>query len=188
MQEEDTFSVDQSAGDINLNAICTLIFTDVEDYNRIGGQQVSLAPDEVLVYTNMDAPYPYDTLSVLDRTFTVKGVLEELPDARVYSANTGTNVFYVITDSMDTVWICMRDRRPFTAENASSMDISAALISQTQKNPRPSCRTSASPSPRSRRCLPQRIRLREAPPSMAAQTPAPAATTATCPSTEACSS
>lgn len=135
MQEEDTFSVDQSAGDINLNAICTLIFTDVEDYNRIGGQQVSLAPDEVLVYTNMDAPYPYDTLSVLDRTFTVKGVLEELPDARVYSANTGTNVFYVITDSMDTVWDLYERQKAVYGENASSMDYFCGFdISDTEKS------------------------------------------------------
>ena len=123
LQEEDSFSVDVgAAGSININNICTLVFTDVEDYNRISGTQVSLGPDEVLVYTNADASYPHDTLSVLDRTFSVKDVLDELPDARVYAANTGTDVFYVITDSMDTLWDLYERQKTVYGSNASSMD------------------------------------------------------------------
>ena len=123
LQEEDTFTVDVSAANsININNICTLIFTDVEDYNRIGGEQVSLNPDEILVYTNADASYPYNTLTVMNRTFTVKDVLDELPDARVYSANTGTNVFYVITDSMDTLWDLYEEQKAVYGTNASTMD------------------------------------------------------------------
>lgn len=135
-QEEDTFVVDMDAAtSINVNAICTLIFTTDDDYSRITGNETALNQDEVLVYSNTDTPYNYDTLSVMNRTFTVREVLDKLPEARVFAANTGTSVYYVVTDSMDTVLDLYRQQKEIYGSNASSLDFYCGYnISNTSKS------------------------------------------------------
>ncbi len=122
-QKEDTFLVDMDAAtSININAFCTLVFTTAEDYSRVTGQETDLSPDEVLVYSNTDTSYSYDTLSVMNRTFTVREVLDELPEAIVFSANTGISVYYIVTDSMDTLTELYYRQREIYGSNASPMN------------------------------------------------------------------
>lgn len=51
--------------------IQALYFIPGEDYSRITGESISLAEDEILLYSNREA-YPYDTLSALGLIFTIK--------------------------------------------------------------------------------------------------------------------
>ena len=121
-QEQDQFVTDISDASIQVNNICSLIFTTADNYKQLSGQQADLGPDQILVYSNKDTPYPYDTLSIMGETFAVARTLDDFPDQEAFSANVGMDVYYIVVDNMDTL-LHLYDLQTNTfGDNASSID------------------------------------------------------------------
>ena len=87
-----------SGGLVNYNALYQIYFLDVSDFNRLSGQNVTLAPDEALVYTHR-GDYEWDVLAIDDALeFRVVG----RPSFKVISgqaaANISPTVYAVVSD------------------------------------------------------------------------------------------
>ncbi len=62
-----------------LERVRTVCFLSLDDYNRMAGTDLTLAPGETLIWSS-DRAYPDDTLTVEGcRTLRVRGTLKELP-------------------------------------------------------------------------------------------------------------
>ena len=121
-QEGDTFLTDESGISVNVNNICSLIFTSADDYGRLSGEQPVLDKNEILVYSNTGSPYPYDTLSLMGEEFTVADTLDNFPEQEAFSANVGLDVYYVVVDSTDTLLHFYDLQTNVYGDNASSID------------------------------------------------------------------
>lgn len=51
-----------------------LVFVTADDYNAVMNEHISLADDEVLIYSNRDA-FRFDTMKIFDREYRIAGVL-----------------------------------------------------------------------------------------------------------------
>lgn len=79
-----------------------LCFLDAQDYSRLSGERVTLAPDEALVYT-LRTDYPWDTLAVDDALeFRIVG----RPDFRLIDGQSAADIFptvYVVVSDLSAV-------------------------------------------------------------------------------------
>ena len=87
------------------------------DYNRTEGTNVSLAPDEVLVFPS-GKQFDHKTIDIASNTFKVKGTLDSIKTDSNYSANLQNSMF-VVVDSMDTLFMIDDLQKQAYGDNAS---------------------------------------------------------------------
>lgn len=87
----------------DISNVVVLYFITLDDYNRTEGTNVSLAPDEVLVFPS-GKQFDHKTIDIASNTFKVKGILDSIKADSNYSANLQNSMF-VVVDSMDTLFM-----------------------------------------------------------------------------------
>lgn len=87
----------------DISNVVVLYFITLDDYNRTEGTNVSLSPDEVLVFPS-GKQFDHKTIDIASNTFKVKGILDSIKADSNYSANLQNSMF-VVVDSMDTLFM-----------------------------------------------------------------------------------
>lgn len=93
------FLTDEPSLNISPSRLKTLCFIPSQDYSGLTGEEVQLAQDEVLLYSQ-GADYEYESLSVLGRTFSVRKQLNELPAVTEWDIS---GRHFLIVKDMDVV-------------------------------------------------------------------------------------
>lgn len=101
----------------DISNIVVLYFITLDDYNRTEGTNVSLAPDEVLVFPS-GKQFDHKTIDIASNTFKVKGILDSIKADSNYSANLQNSMF-VVVDSMDTLFMIDDLQKQAYGDNAS---------------------------------------------------------------------
>lgn len=101
----------------DISNVVVLYFITLDDYNRTEGTNVSLAPDEVLVFPS-GKQFDYKTIDIASNTFKVKGILDSIKADSNYSANLQNSMF-VVVDSMDTLFMIDDLQKQAYGDNAS---------------------------------------------------------------------
>ncbi|MGN1032605.1 MAG: FtsX-like permease family protein [Intestinibacter sp.] len=100
VQDKDTFIMDRdnSAYADMINEIRNLFFITLDDYNKMTNSNETLKKDEVLVYSNRDQ-YNEKEMKISDKTFKVKGRLDDFPNNRLMTTNVASSHFIVVKDT-----------------------------------------------------------------------------------------
>ena len=101
----------------DISNVVVLYFITLDDYNRTEGTNVSLAPDEVLVFPS-GKQFDHKTIDIASNTFKVKGILDSIKADSNYSANLQNSMF-VVVDSMDTLFMIDDLQKQVYGDNAS---------------------------------------------------------------------
>lgn len=101
----------------DISNVVVLYFIILDDYNRTEGTNVSLAPDEVLVFPS-GKQFDHKTIDIASNTFKVKGILDSIKADSNYSANLQNSMF-VVVDSMDTLFMIDDLQKQAYGDNAS---------------------------------------------------------------------
>ena len=101
----------------DISNVVVLYFITLNDYNRTEGTNVSLAPDEVLVFPS-GKQFDHKTIDIASNTFKVKGILDSIKADSNYSANLQNSMF-VVVDSMDTLFMIDDLQKQAYGDNAS---------------------------------------------------------------------
>lgn len=101
----------------DISNVVVLYFITLDDYNRTEGANVSLAPDEVLVFPS-GKQFDHKTIDIASNTFKVKGILDSIKADSNYSANLQNSMF-VVVDSMDTLFMIDDLQKQAYGDNAS---------------------------------------------------------------------
>lgn len=101
----------------DISNVVVLYFITLDDYNRTEGTNVSLAPDEVLVFPS-GKQFDHKTIDIASNTFKVKGILGSIKADSNYSANLQNSMF-VVVDSMDTLFMIDDLQKQAYGDNAS---------------------------------------------------------------------
>lgn len=101
----------------DISNVVVLYFITLDDYNRTEGTNVSLAPDEVLVFPS-GKQFDHKTIDIASNTFKVKGILDSIKADSNYSANLQNSMF-VVVDSMDTLFMIDDLQKQEYGDNAS---------------------------------------------------------------------
>ena len=101
----------------DISNVVVLYFITLDDYNRTEGTNVSLAPDEVLVFPSVKQ-FDHKTIDIASNTFKVKGILDSIKADSNYSANLQNSMF-VVVDSMDTMFMIDDLQKQAYGDNAS---------------------------------------------------------------------
>lgn len=101
----------------DISNVVVLYFITLDDYNRTEGTNVSLAPDEVLVFPS-GKQFDHKTIDIASKTFKVKGILDSIKADSNYSANLQNSMF-VVVDSMDTLFMIDDLQKQAYGDNAS---------------------------------------------------------------------
>lgn len=101
----------------DISNVVVLYFITLDDYNRTEGTNVSLAPDEVLVFPS-GKQFDHKTIDIASNTFKVKGILDSIKADSNYSANLQNSMF-VVVDSMDTLFMIDDFQKQAYGDNAS---------------------------------------------------------------------
>lgn len=101
----------------DISNVVALYFITLDDYNRTEGTNVSLAPDEVLVFPS-GKQFDHKTIDIASNTFKVKGILDSIKADSNYSANLQNSMF-VVVDSMDTLFMIDDLQKQAYGDNAS---------------------------------------------------------------------
>lgn len=101
----------------DISNVVVLYFITLDDYNRTEGTNVSLAPDEVLVFPSVKQ-FNHKTIDIASNTFKVKGILDSIKADSNYSANLQNSMF-VVVDSMDTMFMIDDLQKQAYGDNAS---------------------------------------------------------------------
>lgn len=101
----------------DISNVVVLYFITLDDYNRTEGTNVSLAPDEVLVFPS-GKKFDHKTIDIASNTFKVKGILDSIKADSNYSANLQNSMF-VVVDSMDTLFMIDDLQKQAYGDNAS---------------------------------------------------------------------
>ena len=101
----------------DISNVVVLYFITLDDYNRTEGTNVSLAPDEVLVFPS-GKQFDHKTIDIASNTFKVNGILDSIKADSNYSANLQNSMF-VIVDSMDTLFMIDDLQKQAYGDNAS---------------------------------------------------------------------
>lgn len=101
----------------DISNVVALYFITLDDYNRTEGTNVSLAPDEVLVFPS-GKQFDHKTIDIASNTFKVKGILDSIKADSNYSANLQNSMF-VVVDSMDTLFMIDDLQKQEYGDNAS---------------------------------------------------------------------
>lgn len=88
------------AGDYKNSEVCELYLIPQEDYNRMEEEHISLAQDEVVLYTTNQKMYGRNTVRIEDKQYQV---LKELEDMKVEtkSGSRVTDAYYLILSDED---------------------------------------------------------------------------------------
>lgn len=98
-----------------------LFFSTVDDYNAITGKQVSLADDEVMIYSNREA-YPYDTITVFDREYKIVNVLDEFYGNGSSESNIAST-HYIVVSGMEE----LKRLEKFTIEASQDLRVTYVI-------------------------------------------------------------
>lgn len=92
------FLTDVDDGDVFnvMTKLNILVFSTADDYNAITGEHVTLADDEVLIYSNRDA-YVYDTIKIFDKEYKVVNVLDEFYESGAAESNIASSHYIVVS-------------------------------------------------------------------------------------------
>lgn len=101
----------------DISNVVVLYFITLDDYNRTEGTNVSLVPDEVLVFPS-GKQFDHKTIDIASNTFKVKGILDSIKADSDYSANLQNSMF-VVVDSMDTLFMIDDLQKQAYGDNAS---------------------------------------------------------------------
>lgn len=101
----------------DISNVVVLYFITLDDYNKTEGTNVSLAPDEVLVFPS-GKQFDHKTIDIASNTFKVKGILDSIKADSNYSANLQNSMF-VVVDSMDTLFMIDNLQKQAYGDNAS---------------------------------------------------------------------
>ncbi len=101
----------------DISNVVVLYFITLDDYNRTEGTNVSLAPDEVLVFPS-GKQFDHKTIDIASNTFKVKEILDSIKADSNYSANLQNSMF-VVVDSMDTLFMIDDLQKQVYGDNAS---------------------------------------------------------------------
>lgn len=101
----------------DISNVVVLYFITLDDYNRTEGTNVSLAPDEVLVFPS-GKQFDHKTIDIASNTFKIKGILDSIKADSNYSANLQNSMF-VVVDSMDTLFMIDDLQKQAYGDNAS---------------------------------------------------------------------
>lgn len=101
----------------DISNVVVLYFITLDDYNRTEGTNVSLSPDEVLVFPS-GKQFDHKTIDIASNTFKVKGILDSIKADSNYSANLQNSMF-VVVDSMDTLFMIDDLQKQAYGDNAS---------------------------------------------------------------------
>ncbi|MBM6810232.1 ABC transporter permease [Faecalitalea cylindroides] len=101
----------------DISNVVVLYFITLDDYNRTEGTNVSLAPDEVLVFPS-GKQFDHKTIDIASNTFKVNGILDSIKADSNYSANLQNSMF-VVVDSMDTLFMIDDLQKQEYGDNAS---------------------------------------------------------------------
>ena len=101
----------------DISNVVVLYFITLDDYNRTEGTNVSLAPDEVLVFPS-GKQFDHKTIDIASNTFKVNGILDSIKADSNYSANLQNSMF-VVVDSMDTLFMIDDLQKQAYGDNAS---------------------------------------------------------------------
>lgn len=101
----------------DISNVVVLYFITLDDYNKTEGTNVSLAPDEVLVFPS-GKQFDHKTIDIASNTFKVKGILDSIKADSNYSANLQNSMF-VVVDSMDTLFMIDDLQKQAYGDNAS---------------------------------------------------------------------
>ena len=101
----------------DISNVVVLYVITLDDYNRTEGTNVSLAPDEVLVFPS-GKQFDHKTIDIASNTFKVKGILDSIKADSNYSANLQNSMF-VVVDSMDTMFMIDDLQKQAYGDNAS---------------------------------------------------------------------
>lgn len=101
----------------DISNVVVLYFITLDDYNRTEGTNVSLAPDEVLVFPS-GKQFDHKTIDIASNTFKVKEILDSIKADSNYSANLQNSMF-VVVDSMDTLFMIDDLQKQAYGDNAS---------------------------------------------------------------------
>lgn len=80
-----------------MDKINILVFTTVDDYNTIMGENVTLGENQVLIYSNREA-YEGDTIKLFDRQYEIVGVLDKFYENGAASSNIVSTHYIVVPD------------------------------------------------------------------------------------------
>ncbi len=92
------YSLDTSDQDL----LADVMVVDLADYNRVTGQDYTLAPDEILLRVDR-AEYTADTLALLGKTYTVKEQVREMVKNGESTANLTSTWYIVVADREELV-------------------------------------------------------------------------------------
>ncbi|MCO1604325.1 ABC transporter permease [Desulfosporosinus nitroreducens] len=100
-QEGDTVITDMSNISNASSSVREFYLIPLEDYNRLAKRTASLGDDEILIYSS-GSKYEEDTLTVLNRTFTVKERLDSFFENSPNRVSISGS-YYVVVKDMDVV-------------------------------------------------------------------------------------
>ncbi len=89
--------------------LADVMAVDLEDYNRITGQDYTLAPDEILLRVDR-AEYTADTLTLHGKTYTVKAQVTEMMKNGDATANLTSTWYIVVADREELVRIAAAEQ------------------------------------------------------------------------------
>ncbi len=102
-----------------MDKINVLVFSTVEDYNTIMGENVTLDDNQVLIYSNRDA-YGSDTIKIFDREYQVKDVLTDFYNNGGTESNIASAHYIVLPDKEELKILEERVREAEGAEPGSN--------------------------------------------------------------------
>lgn len=91
LDDDDVFDV--------MTRLNILMFSTLDDYNAIMGEQLSLADGEVFIYYEREA-YQYDTIKIFEREYKVVSVLDKFYGNGTTASNIASPV-YIVVSGMD---------------------------------------------------------------------------------------
>ncbi|MCI8287638.1 MAG: ABC transporter permease [Lachnospiraceae bacterium] len=93
----DTFSVERDFTLGSVDAIVSLFFVPLSEYNSLTGEDRTLTEGEVLVHSER-GEYEYPTLKLFGREYTVAGKAEEFVGSGIFAANITTTQYIIVTE------------------------------------------------------------------------------------------
>lgn len=96
----DTFVVTRDGKLTEMDAITNLMFVPLEDYNKTTGENKTLKPGEVLLYSNR-TEYKHPRMKIFDRNYVIKERLKSFPGNGIIAANIANTQFIVMPNMED---------------------------------------------------------------------------------------
>lgn len=98
--QEDTFLVTREIKLTEMDSVQSLMFVPLEDYNKAMGENKTLKPGEVLLYSNR-TEYKHPRMKIFDRNYVIKERLKSFPGNGIIAANIANTQFIVMPNMED---------------------------------------------------------------------------------------